>query len=191
MSKLIERPEVQVFAGPNGSGKSTITSNYPIVGEYINADDIQLREKIDTLEAAKRATALKQFYVKNHLSFTFETVLSSNYSLEILEEAKAQGYLITVVYVITIDPQINANRVRQRVLKGGHDVPEEKITARYYRSLENIKKVYLLSDNFVLIDNSFEKPRLLVDKSSNHVSLFPNINWSEERIGILLGVLSI
>lgn len=186
MSEFGVRPEVQVFAGPNGSGKSTITSTFPIVGEYVNADDIQRQEGISTLEAAELAMKLKQFYIRNRLSFTFETVMSSRYNLEVLKDAKAQGFLITVVYVITCDPDINVDRVRDRVRHGGHGVPEDKIRARYYKSLSNIRQVFSLADYFVLIDNSQEKPSLLVDKAPDQLRILPSTNWSAERIGELL-----
>lgn len=186
MSELGERPEVQVFAGPNGSGKSTITSTFPIVGEYVNADDIQRQENISALEAAELAMKLKQFYIQNRISFTFETVLSSRFNLDVLEEAKAKGFVITVVYVITVNPEINVSRVCHRVRNGGHDVPEDKIRERYTKSLSNIKKVFSLSDNFVLFDNSRADPSLLVDKSADQIRIFPNIDWSAKRIGELL-----
>lgn len=186
MSEFGERPEIQVFAGPNGSGKSTITSTFPLVGEYVNADDIQQREGISALEAAELAMKLKRYYIKKRLSFTFETVMSSRYNLEVLEAAKAQGFLITAVYVITCDPEINVERVRQRVRNGGHDVPEDKIRARYFKSMSNLRKVFALADNFVLLDNSRTSPSVLVDKSSDQVCILPNTDWTAEKIGELL-----
>jgi Uncharacterized protein conserved in bacteria len=186
VSELIERPEVQVFAGPNGSGKSTITSTFPIVGEYVNADDIQKQEGITPLQAAELALKLKQYYIRSRISFTFETVMSSHYNMDILQEAKSRGFVITVVYVITCDPEINVDRVHRRARNGGHDVPEEKIRTRYYKSLSNIKQVFLLSDNFVLIDNSRANPALLVDKTTDQIRVFPDNDWSSAQIAELL-----
>lgn len=186
MNDLFERPELQVFAGPNGSGKSTITCTFPIVGEYINADDIQKEEGIDASTAAKFATALKNYYIDERKSFTFETVLSSQYNLDIIAKAKVSGYIITIVYVITNDPNINVGRVRNRVINGGHDVPEEKIRSRYTKSIENIKYVFKMADNFVLIDNSGAKPQLLLDKSSQEIRFFENDLWPMKSIQALI-----
>ena len=50
-------PRILVFAGPNGSGKSTVTRNLPLVGNYINADDIKRTFGLSDLEAAQEAEA--------------------------------------------------------------------------------------------------------------------------------------
>ena len=186
MSDFARRPELQVFAGPNGSGKSTITPAFPIVGEYVNADDIQRQGGVTNLEAAELAMQLKRYYIENRRSFTFETVMSSAYNLDVLRLARERGFGITVVYVITRSAEINVERVRSRVRAGGHDVPEDKIRARYARSLANIAPVFALADNFVLIDNSGEKPVLLADKTPEQLRLFPTAYWSVKRIGDLL-----
>ena len=186
MSDFARRPELQVFAGPNGSGKSTITPAFPLVGEYVNADDIQRQGGVTNLEAAELAMQLKRYYIENRRSFTFETVMSSAYNLDVLRLARERGFGITVVYVITRSAEINVERVRSRVRAGGHDVPEDKIRARYARSLANIAPVFALADNFVLIDNSGEKPVLLADKTPEQLRLFPTAYWSVKRIGDLL-----
>ena len=186
MSDFARRPELQVFAGPNGSGKSTITAAFPIVGEYVNADDIQRQGGVTNLEAAELAMQLKRYYIENRRSFTFESVMSSPYNLDVLRRAKERGFAITVVYVITRDAAINVERVRSRVRAGDHDVPEDKIRARYARSLANIAPVFALADNFVLMDNSGEKPVLLADKTPEQLRLFPVAHWSTKRIGDLL-----
>ena len=108
-------PIVLVFAGPNGSGKSTVTKGFDIVGEYINADEIKKEKNCSDLEAAQFATALREDAVYNMRSFTFETVLSSARNVELLKKAKNFGYQIEIVYVLTVDPQINVSRVAQRV----------------------------------------------------------------------------
>ena len=185
MSDFDRRAEVQVFAGPNGSGKSTITAAFPVVGEYVNADDIQRQAGVTNLEAAELAMRLKRYYIENRRSFTFESVMSSPYNLDVLRQAKERGFAITVVYVITRDAEINVERVRSRVRAGGHDVPEEKIRARYVRSLANIAPVFALTDNFVLIDNSGERAVLLADKTPEQLRLFPGAHWSAKRIGDL------
>lgn len=82
-------PVVLVFAGPNGSGKSTVTKGFDIIGEYINADEIKARTHCSDLEAAQKATLLRENLVKNRKSFTFETALSSPRNIDLL---KGQRY---------------------------------------------------------------------------------------------------
>ena len=56
----------------------------------------------------------------------------------------------------------NIARVRQRVALGGHDVPEDIIRRRYYRSLSNVDSVCKKSDEWKIYDNSNNKYELIV-----------------------------
>ena len=116
------KPMVLVLAGPNGSGESTITAFFEKVGKYTNADDIVAFTGMDNMEAAILADKMRYESIKKKEDFTFETVLSSDYKMEILRKAKKEGYFIKCVFVLTIDPQINIARIKSRVAAGGHDV---------------------------------------------------------------------
>ena len=124
----IKKPEVVVFAGPNGSGKSTITSLLrPTTMVYINADEIQQALGCENIEAAKIAEKRREGCVREHQSFCFETVLSTDSNLNLLKQAKQDGFFIRCYYVLTADAQINVARVASRVSAGGHGVPVDKI----------------------------------------------------------------
>ena len=125
------RPSILVIAGPNGSGKSTVTKGLPVIGLYVNADEIKKASKCPDLEAAQEAEMIRQALLEARQDFTFETVLSTDRNLLLLEEAKKAGYQICAVFVLTKDSAINVRRVRNRVKMGGHDVPEDKIISRY------------------------------------------------------------
>lgn len=127
MSVLLKKPEVVVFAGPNGSGKSTFTELLKPPIDYINADEIQKNLKCDNLEAAKLAEKQREEHLELMQEFCFETVLSTDRNLKLLQRAKQKGYFIRCYYVLTADPMINIQRVKSRVLSGGHDVPRDKI----------------------------------------------------------------
>lgn len=81
------------------------------------------------------ADYVRKNLIENRLSFTFETVMSSADKIETLKAAHNLGFRTYLYYVATQDPTINVGRVEFRVSQGGHDVPEEKVRARYYRSL--------------------------------------------------------
>lgn len=104
------KPMVLVFAGPNGSGKSTITEYFEIPGKYTNADDVVLSSGISNEEAAVLVDKSRYDSIKRKEDFTFETVLSSNYKLDLLNEAKAAGYFIKCVFLLTKSPLINVKR---------------------------------------------------------------------------------
>ncbi len=181
-----KKPMVLVFAGPNGSGKSTVTRYFEIVGEYTNADDVVAAAGISNEEAALQVDERRYRAIEQRLDFTFETVLSSDYKLAILRKAKESGYFIKCVFVLTVDPQINVNRVEARVASGGHDVDKEKIVKRYYKSLANIRVMMELCDILHVYDNTLDKPVRIIRKHKDDVSIFPNEIWTEEKILELL-----
>ena len=91
VSDVRKLPEVMAFAGPNGSGKTTITRMAKIVGEYINADDIKKTTLCSDMEAAIKAEELRESMISQRKDFTFETVLSTDRNLLLLQRAKEQG----------------------------------------------------------------------------------------------------
>lgn len=92
-----KKPMVLVLAGPNGSGKSTITTFFEKVGRYTNADDMVAATGMNNMDAALLADKLRYESIEKKEDFTFETVLSSNYKLDILRKAKEEGYFIKCV----------------------------------------------------------------------------------------------
>ena len=127
MNVLQKKPEVVVFAGPNGSGKSTFTELLKPPMDYINADEIKKNLKCSDLEAAQLAEKQREEHIEQMNEFCFETVLSTERNLRLLERAKEKGYFIRCYFILTADPAINIWRVKSRVESGGHDVPKEKI----------------------------------------------------------------
>lgn len=90
-------PEIVVFAGPNGSGKTTVTKMAKTIGDYVNADDIKRTTLCSDIDAALKAEELREELLKEKKSFTFETVLSTDRNLLLLQRAKNQGYFIRCV----------------------------------------------------------------------------------------------
>ncbi len=176
------RPRILVFAGPNGSGKSTITKGIPICGIYVNADDIKRVSQCTDLEAAQEAEQIRQTLLKAHKNFTFETVLSTDRNLELLQQAKEQGYQIHAVFVLTSNPGINLERVKARVKAGGHDVPEEKIISRYKRSLQNLSRLVRIADHTRVIDNSGDEPHLICEVLNQQVTIWETSQWNKQAI---------
>ena len=179
-------PELLVYAGPNGSGKSTVTKAFPVVGEYINADDIKKCEKCDDLQAAKIATALRENFLNKRMDFTFETVLSTDRNVDLLKRAKQFGYKIFVVFVLTCDVEINIARVQERVKNGGHGVPVEKIKSRYYKSLANIKPLLNIADSMKVIDNSGKRASLILNSENGKLTFNQTEKWTNQKLKMLV-----
>jgi len=159
---LSDRPFLLVIAGPNGSGKSTLT-NYLIeagidFGEYINPDEIAAALDAPEPQRSKRAQEIADHHrercLSNRLSFSFETVMSHPSKVDLMIRAVDAGYDVTVYFVCTSDPEINIRRVANRVRIGGHDVPRERIVARYWRTLDLLCHAALVARRTVLFDNS-------------------------------------
>lgn len=180
-----KKPMMLVFAGPNGSGKSTITQFFDIVGTYTNADDMVSATGMSNEEAAVFADKMRYSSIEKKEDFTFETVLSSHYKLDILKKAKAEGYFIKCIFVLTVDSSVNVARVVARVAIGGHNVDEGKIRSRYTASLQNIKKLIEICDILHVYDNT-EEPIRIIRKHKDDISIFPNALWTEEKIFELL-----
>ncbi len=188
MSERSERlPEVMFFAGPNGSGKSTITGMAKVVGQYINADDIKRASLCTDLEAAQKAEQLRREMLNGGRDFTFETVLSTDRNLKLLREAKARGYFVRGIYVLTADPNINIARVNARVALGGHGVPEEKIRIRYDKALALLPQVVDVCDILHIYDNTKE-PFRIFKKRKDQYFRWENVYWKFTDIERLTGI---
>ncbi|MBL7917607.1 MAG: zeta toxin family protein, partial [Bacteroidia bacterium] len=107
--------------------------------------------------------------------FSFETVFSHPSKLQIMREAQEKGYKVYLYFVSTNSPEINKERVKLRVKEGGHNVPEEKIANRYYRSLELLFSAAQLTYQTFFFDNSKEQPELF----TNFKVLKGKKNWKK------------
>lgn len=163
---------LRLIAGPNGSGKTTLTKllreEYAVpLGQYLNPDDIAKHISFSSIDdtlpdntflAAKLAqfisVGLRDDWVKDGLSFTYESVMSHESHIQFVEGAKKNGYKPYLYYVCTSEVELNKARVEQRVKEGGHTVPEEKIASRYQRSLENLHEMLTICRRGFLFDNS-------------------------------------
>ncbi|WP_268122882.1 hypothetical protein [Roseivirga pacifica] len=124
------------------------------------------------------ADFLRKKLLQEKKKFSFETVFSHPSKIEIMKEAAKQGYKVYLYFVSTEDPEINKYRVKDvRVKEGGHDVPEDKIVSRYYRSLELMYDAAQVCYQAYFFDNSEE------GKDSRQVAHFKVIggkkSWDE------------
>lgn len=180
----MKKPEIVVFAGPNGSGKSTITKMANVIEPYVNADDIKKANHCSDMEAAIIADNMRNALIEERKSFTFETVLSTDRNLKLLQNAKEKGYFIRCIYVLTCSSKININRVKVRKASGGHDVPENKIVSRYEKALKLIPALLDICDIFHIYDNS-DQPFRIFKKRKDVYFYWENDFWNKEQIKAL------
>jgi predicted ABC-type ATPase len=110
--------------------------------------------EVNSYFASVAAEFLRQRFLGRKISFTFETVMSSPDKVTLLEKAHHLGYRTYLYYIATEDPEINISRVRSRVQRGGHSVPEEKIVSRYWRSLNLLLGAIRHTNRAYIFDNS-------------------------------------
>lgn len=104
--------------------------------------------------AAVLADWLRELLLQQGTSFTTETVMSHPAKLDLFRRAKVRGYRTYLYFVATEDPEIQLDRIARRAEKGGHTVPEDKVTERYIRSLALLPQAIQLADRAFLFDNT-------------------------------------
>ena len=142
---------VIVIAGPNGSGKTTFASEYLRDSdiEYISADALaaELVSTPEDLDKAKIQAGRLFFQkiqrlIEAERDFAVEVTLAGKGFERIIRRLKRAGYTVTIIFLFLKSPDVCIARVRNRVMAGGHDVPEEDIVRRFYRSKHNFWHIY-------------------------------------------------
>lgn len=157
--------EVIIIAGANGTGKTTFakyySEKYPY--DFINVDEITREISPDNLENA-RLKAGKLFFkklddlIEGSKNFLIESTLSGKYMLRLIPRLKENGYFVKIIYIFLETPEVCIERIKERVLKGGHSVPDKDVIRRFYRSKKNFWALYKrLADKWILVYNSEEK----------------------------------
>ncbi len=158
MSLLLDRrPIIVALAGPNGAGKTTFYhAHLKAAGlRFLNADVLARELNLDAYAAATVADALRRELVNQRESFVFETVFSDRTGdkLSFLGEAREAGYTTVLCFIGISGPAVCEERVSMRVSQGGHDVPTDKLTARYPRTMANLQTALSDFPHVLIFDN--------------------------------------
>lgn len=167
MEAKIHRPVLIVIAGPNGSGKTSVTTKildheWLEDSEYINPDFVardifgDWNNRDSVLKAANYCNDWRERCIAERKSLIFETVMSAPDKVDFILRARKSGFFIRLFFVSTESPAINAKRVAERVIKGGHDVPITKIISRYDKSIANCAALAPYVDRLYVYDNSID-----------------------------------
>ena len=156
-SPLDRRPVIVALAGPNGAGKTTFHHSHlqPAALRFVNTDVLARELGLDPYAAARVADKLRRELVVQRESFVFETVFSDPVGdkLAFLKDAEKSGYTIVLCFIGVSGPEVSEERVAMRVSQGGHDVPAEKLTGRYPRTLANLKSAICELPHVWIFDN--------------------------------------
>jgi predicted ABC-type ATPase len=168
------QPILYIIGGPNGAGKTTVAlSIMPEMiecYEYVNADAIAkalspFKSDEVSIEAGRvMLKRIKELAARKE-DFAFETTMASRSFVPFLHQCKNNGYQIHSVYVWLHSPELSIARIEDRVLNGGHFVPDEVVRTRYRKGLENFLKLYIpVSDSWSFYDNSQSEIKLIAEK---------------------------
>ncbi|MBI4041842.1 MAG: zeta toxin family protein [Deltaproteobacteria bacterium] len=170
----MNHPHLYIIAGPNGAGKTTFAKyflpKYAHCSLFVNADMIAqglspFSPELAAIKAGKLYLEEVKEWVQRRKSFAFEATLSGKTYVALLKQAKDRGYKIHIFFILVQDSETAIARVKDRVAKGGHNVPTEEIKRRFVRSRENFFKIYMKqADSWHLIDNSSRYPRLIAKR---------------------------
>lgn len=141
--------------------------------EYLKYNDYKLiftEVAVNAYFASVCADFIRQKLLEQRTSFTFETVMSAPDKIAVLKTAQKLGYRTYLYFIATADPLINISRVQNRVLMGGHNVPEDKIISRYHRSIDYLWSAIQHTNRAYIFDNSNIKHAWLQYRSACYLT---------------------
>jgi predicted ABC-type ATPase len=168
--------ELIVLGGPNGAGKTTaaqmVVPRKLHIAEFVNADEIARGLSPFNPEGAAFAAGRLMLERVRRLAsgdseFAIETTCSGKGHINFLHHCKQKGWQITLIFLWLPSFQMALERVANRVAAGGHSIPAEIVTRRYWAGLRNLFTDYLpLADVAPIYDYAGDAPILIVQRES-------------------------
>lgn len=174
-------PDLFIIAGPNGAGKTTYVRRFlpqeMRCREFVNADLIAaglspFAPERAAFEAGRIMLRRLRELGERRESFSFETTLTGVGYVRLLRDLKEAGYRVRLDYLWIPDLAITRARIRQRVTKGGHDIPDDVQQRRFGKGLRLLLEPYRpLLDEWRLYDNTGDRPRLVVEERAGRARI--------------------
>ena len=170
-------PNLYIIAGCNGAGKTT--ASFTVLpemldcDEFINADEIArgispLNPEKASIEAGRFMLTKIDKLIASKKEFAFETTLATKSYVKTIQLAKQEGYRIVLVFFWLDSVELAIERVKTRVLEGGHNIPKPVILRRYYSGLLNLFNLYIpICDYWMIFDNSTAPSELVAEGNLN------------------------
>jgi len=192
-------PNLYIIAGCNGAGKTT--ASFTILPEmlnckeFVNADSIAaglspFNPESVAIEAGRLMLSRIHELMKAGVDFAFETTLATRSYVSLVKAAQSAGYKVTLLFIWIDSPATAMQRVAERVVKGGHDIPSEVIERRYYRGLFNLINLYIpICDTWMVVNNEAVTPEAVAEGGLNIENIIINkyiwdvINSQDKRNG--------
>ncbi len=160
-------PRIHVLAGVNGAGKSSVGGEEirAAGAQYYNPDEAarrvqrsnpQLSQAQANAVAWQNGKLMLERAIREGKDFAFETTLGANTMTELLIQAAEAGFEVHVWYAGLASAAQHIERVRARVARGGHDIPEQDIRRRFEHSRLNLIQLMPYLTSLRVFDNSVD-----------------------------------
>jgi predicted ABC-type ATPase len=168
------KKNLYIIAGCNGAGKTTASFNIlPDLlncKEFVNADEIA--RGLSPFQPEKVSIAAGRLMIKridelinSYTEFSFETTLSTKSFTNTIENAKSKGYYVTLIFFWLESIELAKDRVKKRVIEGGHNINSDVIERRYKAGIKNLFELYCNKvDSLLIYDNSKAEAELIAEK---------------------------
>lgn len=166
-----------IISGCNGAGKTTasITMLPQILEcrEFVNADEIAkglspFNPEGVAIEAGRLMLERIEYLLRQDMSFSIETTLSTKSYQRLVERAHDRGFSVVLLFFWLPTPDMAVRRVAQRVSEGGHTIPHDVILRRYQAGIDNLFNIYLdIVDSWMIVENQ-HNPRILIAEGGAH-----------------------
>ncbi|QHC59388.1 zeta toxin family protein [Rathayibacter sp. VKM Ac-2760] len=188
-------PVLHLLAGPNGAGKSSYVRDVlmPVTRlPFINADEIAAalwpgEEAEHAYDAARLAEHRRRESLAAGESFVSETVFSHPSKIRLLSDASKAGYLVHL-HIVMVPVELSVQRVRERVRRGGHSVPEQKIRDRHERLWAHLRAAVEIADVAEVFDNGSARHPFRLCARFEHGALVGPPQWPRWAPEVLLDV---
>lgn len=164
-----------IIAGCNGAGKTTasftILPDILNCKEFVNADEIAKGlspfqpEKV-SFEAGRIMLQRINDLLESDDNFAFETTLATKSYKSKIINARSKNYNVTLLFFWLQNVELAIERVKTRVLEGGHNIEIDVIKRRYLNGIKNLFEIYFpIVDEAMVFDNSEGKYDLIAEKT--------------------------
>jgi predicted ABC-type ATPase len=181
-------PNLYIISGCNGAGKTT--ASFTVLPEmlncreFVNADEIArgispFNPESVAIQAGKIMLRRIDELLYQKVDFAIETTLTTKSYINTIQNAKDKGYQVTLLFFWLSDVELAIERVKTRVLEGGHNIPEEVIRRRYAKGIENLKLFIAEVDFWFVLNNSKETLKFIAEGNKIEINIFDNETWTK------------
>ncbi len=182
-------PTIYIISGCNGAGKTTAAKVLlpEVFGTdfFINADIIAANlnpsnPEIVAIRAGRIMLEEIQLRLLQKQTFAIETTLATRGYFNLIKQARLFGYDIVLYFFYLPSADMAKERVKLRVSKGGHNIPDDVVERRYYLGIKYFFEYLKLADRWYIYENNITPPFLIARGEMPNTVLIYNFELWEQ-----------